>query len=59
MMKIKLKKFSILEPKVKIITGIKTIDRETHSSDNLPVNAIASASGTNQAIIGNLEILEE
>lgn len=59
MMKIKLKKFSILEPKVKIITGIKTINRESHGSANYPVNMIVIANTIGQPIIGNLEILEE
>ena len=38
MMNIKLKKIKILEPKVKIITGLKTITREI-SSGNVASNA--------------------
>lgn len=38
-MNVKLKKFEILEPKVKITTGLKTIAREPHSGDKAASNA--------------------
>jgi hypothetical protein len=59
MMKIKLKKFSLLAPKVKITTGLKTISRESPSNNNAPVNMLVVANTIGQPIIGNLEILEE
>lgn len=59
MMNIKLKKFNILVPKVKITTGLKTISRESPSNNNVPVNMLVVANTIGQPIIGNLEILEE
>ena len=59
MMKIKLKKFSILAPNVKITTGLKTISRESPSNNNVPVNAIITARTIGQPIMGDLTVIEE
>lgn len=58
-MNIKLRKFSIIKPIVKINTGIKTIARESHGGNNVPVYAIISARTIGQPIVGNLEELGE
>lgn len=58
-MNVKLKKFSIVKPKTTIKTGMKTIARESHGGNNVPVYAIISARTIGQPIVGNLEELEE
>lgn len=56
MMKIKLKKFSILEPKVKLNTGIKVITRESQKDGNIPLPSVIVALGTSAAITGHAEM---
>lgn len=56
-MNVKLKKFKILEPKVKIITGLKTITREI-SSGNVASNAYVICDSAGSSVIGNAEELE-
>jgi hypothetical protein len=58
MMNIKLKKFNILVPKVKITTGLKTITRET-SGGNTPISAMLVADSAGDTIIGNAQKEEE
>lgn len=50
-MNIKLKKFNILEPKVKITTGLKTITREPSGKSNEPVNAALFSESAGNSII--------
>lgn len=57
-MNIKLKKFNILVPKIKITTGLKTISRESPSNNNVPVNMLVVSNTIGQPVLGDLEILE-
>jgi len=50
-MNIKLRKFNILEPKVKITTGLKTISREPSGKSNEPVNAALFSEPAGNSII--------
>jgi hypothetical protein len=54
MMNIKLKKFNILVPKVKITTGLKTITCEP-SGGNTPVSAMLVAESAGDSIIGDAQ----
>lgn len=56
MMNIKLKKFNILVPKVKITTGLKTITCEPSGGDNTPVSAMLVANLAGDSIIGNAQM---
>ena len=56
MMNIKLKKFNILDPKVKITTGLKTITRETHGDNNTPLPTTLLAAATSPAVTGHAEM---
>ena len=55
-MKIKLKKFSLLAPKVKITTGLKTITRETQGEKNIPSPSALMSDGTSLTIVGVAEM---
>lgn len=57
MMNINLKKIKILEPKIKIITGLKTITREI-SSGNVASNAYVICNSAGVYIIGDAKELE-
>lgn len=58
MMNIKLKKFKILEPKVKITTGLKTITREAQGEKNVPSPSALMSDGTSLTIVGVAEMEE-
>ena len=55
MMNINLKKIKILEPKIKITTGFKTIAREPHSGENEAKSAIGIEALAGVHILGNAE----
>jgi hypothetical protein len=55
-MNIKLKKFNILEPKVKITTGLKTITRESKGEKNIPLPSSLMSYGTPPTIVGVAEM---
>lgn len=55
-MNVKLKKFSIVKPKVKITTGLKTITRETHGESNTPMPTTLLAAVTSPAVTGHAEM---
>lgn len=57
-MNVKLKKFSIVKPKVKITIGMKTIARESHSGDNVPLPAKLLSNGVPATIVGDAEMGE-
>lgn len=54
-MKIKLKKFSLLAPKVKITTGLKAIAREIYINNDKPINAMVFCQSEGTPILGVLE----
>lgn len=56
-MKINLKKIKIRQPKVKIITGLKTITREI-SSGNVASNAYVICDTAGAALLGNMEYID-
>ncbi len=56
-MKINLKKIKIHQPKVKIITGLKTITREI-SSGNVASNAYVICDTAGAALLGSMEYLD-
>ncbi len=56
-MKINLKKIKIHQPKVKIITGLKTITREI-SSGNVASNAYVICDTAGVALLGSMEYLD-
>ena len=55
-MNIKLKKIKILEPKVKITTGLKTITRESKGEKNIPLPSMLTSYGTLPTIVGVAEM---
>lgn len=55
MMNINLKKIRILEPKIKIITGLKTITRDPQSGDNEAKSAIGIESLAGLHVLGVAE----
>ena len=59
MMNINLKKIKILEPKIKITTGFKTISREPHSGDNEAKSAIGIETLAGAHVLGSIDFTEE
>ena len=55
-MTVKLKKFSIVKPKVKITTGLKTITRESKGEKNIPLPSTLMSYGTPTTIVGVAEM---
>ena len=55
MMNINLKNIKILEPKIKITTGFKTIAREPHSGDNEAKSAIGIETLAGVHVLGSAE----
>lgn len=53
MMNINLKKIKILEPKVKITTGLKTVAREPQSGENEAKSAIGVETLAGVHVLGN------
>ena len=59
MMNINLKKIRILEPKVKITTGLKTIAREPHSGEKEAKSAIGIETLAGVHVLGSIDFTEE
>lgn len=57
-MNIKLRKFSIVKPNVKITTGLKTITRESKGEKNVPSPSALMSDGTSVTIVGVAEMEE-
>lgn len=55
-MNIKLRKFSIVKPNVKITTGLKTITCETHGENNTPLPTTLLAAATSPTVTGHAEM---